>query len=401
LPFTILAGELFLQAKRLLALFIVNNIGVYMSNCLLLIGSFILQSFILISCKKEPAASTNPYITISSSVTSVAEDDPNGSVNISLILSGTSNKAVTLDYNTADSTAIAGKDYVAVLSGRLTVPPGEISKAVTVNIIRDTSQKQDVFFKVIFSNPVNGILTRSSGIIKIVNVDYANLVWSDEFNDGPLNSSIWDYELGAGGWGNNELENYTYSINNVHIDSGYLHITALNPSIGSYTSGRITTQGKKEFTHGRVEIRAQLPEGRGLWPALWMLGGNFSSIGWPECGEIDMMELVGDAPSTIYGSVHWNNNGHASRSNSFTLSGSKFSSGFHVFSFIWTPNRLIWLVDNQQYSNLRRSEISTFPFDLPQFFIFNVAVGGDWPEAPDQTTVFPQNMIVDYIRVYQ
>jgi beta-glucanase (GH16 family) len=390
-----------LQTKRPLVLFIVDSIDIDMKNCLLIIVSFILQSFVLISCKKGPAASTTPYITISSSMTQVAEDNPNGSVNISLNLSGVSNNAVTLDYNTADSTAIAGKDYVAVLSGQLTFKPGEISKTVTINILQDTSQKQDVFFKVLFSNSVNGVLTRTSGIIKIINVDYANLVWSNEFNDGPLDSAIWNYELGGGGWGNNELENYTNSINNVHIDSGYLHITALNPSPGSYTSGRITTQGKKEFTYGRFEIRAQLPEGRGLWPALWMLGGNISSVGWPKCGEIDIMELIGNAPSTIYGSVHWNDNGHVSRSNIFTLSVSKFSSGFHVFSLIWTPSRLIWLVDNQKYSDLSRSEINAFPFDLPQFFIFNVAVGGNWPGAPDQTTIFPQNMIVDYIRVYQ
>jgi hypothetical protein len=384
-----------------LALFIVNNFDIYMKNSLLFIGSFVLSLFILTSCKEEPAASNTLYISVSSTVTQVAEDSPNGSVNISLILSRTSDKSVTLDYSTLDSTAIAGKDYVAVLSGKLTFQPGEISKAVSVNILPDTSLKQDVAFKVVFSNPVNGILTRSSGIVKIINVDYTTLVWSDEFNVGPLNSAIWNYETGAGGWGNNELENYTNSMNNVHIDSGYLHITALNPSAGSYTSGRITTQGKKEFTYGRVDIRAQLPEGKGLWPALWMLGGNISSAGWPKCGEIDIMELIGNAPSTVYGSVHWNDNGHVSTNNSFTLSGSKFSSGFHVFSLKWTPGRLIWLVDNQQYSNLSRGGISAFPFDLPQFFIFNVAVGGNWPGSPDPTTVFPQNMIVDYIRVYQ
>jgi hypothetical protein len=375
--------------------------GVYMKYNLLLIGILVLKSFILTSCKKEAAISTTPYIATGSAVTRVDEDNPNGSVSISLILSCASNKAVTLNYTTADSTAIAGKDYVTVLSGHLTFQPGEISKAITVNILQDTSQKQDVFFKVVFSNPVNGVLTSSSGIIKIINVDYANLVWSNEFNDGSLNSAIWNYELGAGGWGNNELETYTNSINNVHIDSGYLHITALNPSAGSYTSGRITTQRKKEYTYGRVVIRAKLPEGKGVWPALWMLGGNISSVGWPKCGEIDIMELIGNTPSIIYGTAHWDNNGHVSRGNSFTLSGSKFSSGFHVFSLIWTPNRLIWLVDNQQYSNLSRSEIGAFPFDLPQFFIFNVAVGGSWPGIPDQTTVFPQNMIVDYIRVYQ
>lgn len=384
-----------------MALFMFNIIiPVYLKNRFFLFSAVILQSFLFSSCKKEQATTTTPEIVISNSVFQVIEDAQEASIDLPVILSGIYKKVVSLEYATTDSTALAGKDY-AVTSGKLTFQPGETSKVIKVNIVSNTDQQQDVFFKVVFSNPVNGVLTGSGMIIKIINVDYAKLVWSDEFNDAPLNTSVWNFEQGAGGWGNNELQSYTSSVNNVHIDSGYLHITALNPSGTYYTSGRITTQGKKEFTCFRVEIRAKLPEGKGIWPALWTLGGNFSTVGWSKCGEIDIMELLGHTPSTVHGAVHWDSNGHASRTNSFTLYSGKFSSEFHAFSLIWTPNRLKWLVDNQQYYSLNRAEINSFPFALPQFFIFNIAVGGNWPGSPDQTTIFPQHMIVDYIRVYQ
>ena len=369
-----------------------------MKHSLLYFILLILELIILTSCKKELIT---PDIIINSSEISIVEDTPDACINIPVTLSDATDKDVILEYSTADSTAISGKDYIPVTSGKLIFTPGETSKAIKINILTDTAQKQDVFFKVIFYNPVNGILTGSGMTIKIINVDYAALVWNDEFNAGSLNTADWNYEQGATGWGNNELQNYTNSINNVHIDTGYLHITALNPSGSSYTSGRITTQGKKEFTYLRVEIRARLPEDKGIWPALWMLGGNFSSVGWPKCGEIDIMELIGSAPSVVHGTVHWDANGYTSRTGSFALYGGTFSSGFHVFSLIWTPNRLMWFVDNQQYFYLSRTEISAFPLNLPQFYIFNVAVGGNWPGNPDQTTTFPQHMIVDYIRVYQ
>jgi hypothetical protein len=364
------------------------------------LSTLLLFAFINGSCKKDPGSSF-PVVRIDGSVFKVAEDIQNSSAELAVYLSGATDKVVSLDYATADSTAIAGKDYVAVNSGKIVFQPGELSKKIKIDILPNTTQKFDVVFKVVLSNPVNCILPGSGFKVKILNVDYTTLVWSDEFNSGQLNTSVWNYELGAGGWGNNELQTYTNSLNNVHLDSGYLHITAMNPSGTSYTSARITTKGKKEFTYFRVDIRAMVPEGKGVWPALWTLGGNISAVSWPKCGEIDIMELLGQTPATVYGTVHWDANGHQMRGSSYALPAGKFSSGFHIFSLIWTPGRFKWLIDNQEYFNLNRTEISAFPFDLPQFFIFNVAIGGNWPGSPDLTTKFPQHLIVDYIRVYQ
>jgi len=359
-----------------------------------------LQPVLNSSCKKE-GSSVTPEIKINNTQIQVAEDVPNGTTDIVINLSEVSDKTVSFDYVSSDSTAIAGMDYVALTSGTLTFQPGEKSKTIKVNILANPEKKEDSYFTVRLSNPVNSTLPARKIIVKILNVDYANLVWSDEFTSASLNTDVWNYELGGGGWGNNELEVYTNSVDNVHLDTGYLHITALNPSPNSYTSGRLTTKGKKEFTYFRVDIRAKMPEGQGIWPALWALGGNISTVSWPKCGEIDIMEYLGHTPSKVYGTLHWDANGHQQNGSSFTLPSGKFSTGFHVFSLIWTPNQFKWMVDNQEYYFVPRGSVSAFPFDLPEFFIFNVAVGGNWPGPPDANTVFPQSMIVDYIRVYQ
>lgn len=353
---------------------------------------------IFYSCKKD---SVTPGVTFNGRFFEVPEDVPSGSVDIIIRLSEQSDETVSLDYRTEDSTSVAGMDYVPVTSGKLAFQPGVTAASVRINILQDTAQKKDVYFKIVFSSPINAIISQESITVRIINVDYATLVWSDEFSAESLNTQVWNYELGAGGWGNNELETYTNSTNNVHLDSGYLHISALNPSPSYYTSGRLTTQGKKDFRYGKIRIRAKLPQGKGIWPALWMLGANFSTAGWPKCGEIDIMELLGHAPSVVYGTIHWDAGGYTSISGSYTLSGSSFSTGFHVFTLVWTPNNLKWSVDDLEFQTISRSSATAFPFDLPQFFIFNIAVGGNWPGSPDQTTVFPQHMIVDYIRVYQ
>jgi len=354
------------------------------------------------SCKKENGSSEMPEVVLNNAPALVGEDVINSSVSLPVFLSGASDETVTLSYSTQDSTAEAGKNYTAVTSGTLTFSPGETSKTIIISILHDTVGKQDVYFKVKLADPVNAVLDNSELTVRIINVDFASLVWSDEFSDANLNTTWWNYEQGNNnGWGNNELEVYTNKTENVHLDSGYLHITALSPSANYYTSGRITTQGKKEFTYGRIVLRAKLPEGQGIWPALWMLGSNISTISWPGCGEIDIMEYLGHETNKVYGTVHWNDNGHQYIGSNMTLLTGTFHTSFHIFTLVWTPNRFIWYVDNLQYFEKERLTISKFPFDLPQFFIFNLAVGGNWPGPPDENTTFPQHMIVDYVQVYQ
>lgn len=241
------------------------------------------------------------------------------------------------------------------------------------------------------------------------------LVWEDNFNGSSLNTSNWTFETGRGdnGWGNNELQYYREQ--NTSLQDGYLIITAKkeNFSDAQYTSSRIKTQNKQSFKYGRFDIRAVLPKGQGMWPALWMLGQNFSTVGWPRSGEIDIMELVGGGPSTtgrnnkVHGTLHWWND--SSNSNActceqgpgYTLSSGTFADEFHVFSIVWDETNIRWYVDNTLFQTINITPANLSEFHEPFFFIFNVAVGGIWPGSPDATTVFPQRMIVDYIRVFQ
>ena len=236
-------------------------------------------------------------------------------------------------------------------------------------------------------------------------LNYPNytLTWNDEFNDSTL-SSDWTQEIGNGnwGWGNNELQ--YYRAQNTSLENGYLIITAKQENFGGkdYTSSRIKTQGNVFQTYGRIDIRAKLPYGQGLWPALWMLGENFSNVGWPNCGEIDIMEMIGGSGGndrTVHGTVHWEDNGHASYGGHNTLSSGKLADEFHVFSIIWTSSSIKWLRDDIQYHSININNLSAFHNNF--FFIFNVAVGGNWPGIPDASTIFPQTMIVDYVRVFQ
>ena len=235
------------------------------------------------------------------------------------------------------------------------------------------------------------------------------LIWQDEFEGNSL-SADWIHEIGNDpgglpGWGNNELQ--YYQADNTDVSDGLLKITAKEYSVNgfNYTSSRIKTQGLQSFKYGRIDIRAALPYGKGIWPALWMLGENIPSVSWPACGEIDIMEMIGGDgynDRTVYGSLHWLDNGnHASAGDSKSLQSGLFAEEFHVFSIIWNATSIQFLCDDVQYYevNITGAELSEFQEHF--FFIFNIAVGGSWPGNPDNTTVFPQTMAVDYVRVFQ
>lgn len=232
------------------------------------------------------------------------------------------------------------------------------------------------------------------------------LVWEEEFEGASLNTQNWRHETGNGqnGWGNNELQYYRQE--NTNLVDGNLVITAKREDFGGspYTSSRIITQGKQSFRYGRIDIRAALPEGQGMWPALWMLGSNFSSVGWPACGEIDIMEMVGGQgrEKEIFGTVHWDNDGsYAKFGRTTVLAEGQSHNEFNVYSIIWNDSEIRWLVNDREYNVIDTSPASLNEFREEFFFIVNLAVGGSLPGSPDNTTSLPQHFIVDYIRVFQ
>ena len=243
--------------------------------------------------------------------------------------------------------------------------------------------------------------------------DGYSLTWSDEFSGTEINDDNWGYDIGGSGWGNNELQYHTNR--NAYLKEGLLVIRAQQEAYRgkNYTSSRLKTQGKQNFKYGRIDVRARLPEGAGIWPALWMLGENITDVGWPKSGEIDIMEMVGgnspqdkhpNGDRTAHGTMHWNNNGlngsysPVNTGKSEILSTS-LSEEFHVFSIQWDVNGIGWYIDDAQYSY--KTINSTQPFREEFFFIMNIAVGGDWPGSPNSSTVFPQRMVIDYVRVFQ
>lgn len=229
------------------------------------------------------------------------------------------------------------------------------------------------------------------------------LVWSDEFNGSSLNTANWTAEIGtgSGGWGNNELQYYTNRPQNLQVTGGNLVITAQKESYGgmNYTSARIKTQGLQNFTYGKVEARIKLPSGQGLWPAFWMLGSNISTVGWPYCGEIDIMERVNHNPF-VNGTVHWDAGGHADYGRT---SGNLDFSQYHTYSIEWDSKYIRWFVDGNQFNEfyIENGTGNTEEFQKPFFILLNLAVGGNWPGSPDGSTPFPSQMLVDYVRVYQ
>ena len=269
---------------------------------------------------------------------------------------------------------------------------------------------------------------------------FTNLVMSDEFDvEGAPNSEIWNFDTGTGfnGWGNNELQYYTDRTENVTVQNGLLVISAIQEDYNgsSYTSARLLTKGKFSQAYGRFEARIKVPGGSGLWPAFWLLGENYDVDGWPQCGEIDIMEYRRQEPTMVSGSIHGpgysgesNPQGHLTKS--YDLGNDRYDAGFHVFGIEWGPDYINYYIDDVLYNQIRPSDIVVTPadavytlndgvaatdeaeaieptnvtgdwvFNKPFFIIINLAVGGNFPGSPDNGELFPQNMLVDYVRVY-
>lgn len=244
-----------------------------------------------------------------------------------------------------------------------------------------------------------------------LNAQCWNLVWEDEFSGSSLDLANWDYQTGGGGWGNNELQFYTGG-DNVTVSGGTLKITAQEDTGNAYpgnayTSSRIRTQNRGDWRYGKMEARIKLPQGKGIWPAFWMMPTDNVYGTWPSSGEIDIMEYLGHQTAITYATCHYGNayNDKGSLGSSTTLSSGIFPDAFHTFSIEWEPGEIRWYLDGSQFysANISYSDFQTYtwPFDQRFHFILNLAVGGEWPGAPDGTTVFPQTMEVDWVRVYQ
>jgi hypothetical protein len=383
--------------------------------------AYILFSF---SCSKSEMDQEPDLPTLSiNNVTHERDDKDVTLYRFNINVRPASNKEITVSYNTLDGTAKSDVDYNTV-EGTLTIPANQTSGYIDVNVTADSLRQAEQTFYVQLDSPVNAKISgngKGTGTIQndgtyfpVDGTGYSSseiypgmsLAWSDEFDGSTLDNSSWTREIGGWGWGNNELEYYTNSTKNSFTSEGYLVIEARKETNGSnnYTSARIISKDKRTFTYGRIDIRAKLPKGQGIWPALWMLGNNISQVSWPACGEIDIMELLGHEPKKSYGTIHWGPAGGGSThiGGNYVLPSGDFSDSFHVFSLLWETDKFTFMVDDNVFYTADKNQVNgDYPFDKPFFFIMNVAVGGNWPGNPDGTTVFPQRMIVDFVRVFQ
>lgn len=235
------------------------------------------------------------------------------------------------------------------------------------------------------------------------------LVWADEFNyNGLPDSTKWGYEVGGTGWGNNELQYYTFADTaNAVVKNGKLFITARKKEIEGkrFSSARLVTKGKAEWKYGKIEINAKLPPGRGLWPAAWMLGSNFKEAGWPDCGEIDIMEHVGFNRDSVFGTIHSLAYNHMKGTQKGTTTAIKEPyTRFHTYAIEWTPDKIDFLLDDKVYYSVKNEHktVAEWPFDQPFYLLLNIAVGGDLGGMKGlDEQVFPAVMEVDYVRVYK
>lgn len=376
-------------------------------------------------CEKEPEVEVEvaiPNLWVAEII--LVEKDANYVIDIEISVSDTVETDITLDLRTISGTADE-TDFVP-LETTVSILKGAVKGYAQLTIIGDEVPEKHETFEVEIYNPVNANIPRGKSLITIINDDVdglqvpengyqsatsypgRELIWEEQF-DG-LNPNVWNFDIGDGceqnlcGWGNNELQ--YYQEDNLAITDGYLVIEARKEEVEGmdYTSTRINTKGKRSFQYGRIDIRAVAPKGQGMWPALWMLGNNIDQVSWPACGEIDIMEMVGGdtTDNVVHGTLHWDNAGsYAGYGGSKALEEGILNDAFHVYSIDWNADRIQFYIDDFLYHQMSISSAELSEFRNQFYFIINLAVGGNWPGWPDDTTEFPQWFIVDYIRVFR
>lgn len=386
---------------------------------------FFLQLISILGCTKkmDPPAEL-PGLTVETLM--IEEGDQEKPVYLRLLLEAPPAETARVFVSSENGTAEANSDYVSFQNQEIVFQPGDQIEELKIDVLGDKDFETDEEFTVKVESLTGARILVGEAKVTLLNDDtdttnstvlipttgYSTpetypgmtLIWQDEFSGNELDTDWWSYEIGTGnnGWGNNESQYYRSE--NTFTQDGHLIIEARKENFAGreYTSSRLITKGKFDFQYGRVDIRAALPYGQGVWPALWMLGDNISSVGWPSCGEIDIMELLGQEPNRVYGAAHWSNAGqHTYIGGNIQLSSGNFYNAFHVFSIEWNAQEIRWFVDDQHFYTLPLTPAEMSEFHANFFFLFNIAVGGNWPGYPDATTIFPQRMIVDYIRVFQ
>jgi len=237
-----------------------------------------------------------------------------------------------------------------------------------------------------------------------INAQEKQLVWEENFDGKDLDFNVWNLDLGDGcpdlcGWGNNEAQVYTNA--NYKVENGFLSLVA-KKSDNVYTSTRINSKNKKEFLYGKIEVRAKLALGKGLWPAFWMLGKNIEEVGWPACGEIDILEYVGREPNSIFTTLHTqDSHGNSKNTRKDKIKG--IEEGFHTYAIDWNHKSIAFYIDDQLFYTFEPKEITAeiWPFDQPFYLLLNLAVGGNFGGHDIDDSIFPKEFVIDYIRVYQ
>jgi len=394
------------------------------------ISLIVLTVGLLSNCSKG-GDNTQPTVSQSRvSINDVIKPEGNAGTTqfvFNVTLDKASPQEVSVNYSVTSGTAKVNEDFTHSVQS-ISFAPNETQKTITINVVADDVKESDEEFTVTLMNTLNAVLykTVGNGVIQnddtrigFTNAGYDapgsypgySLSWADEFNGPALNTSIWSHENGDGcpgncGWGNNELEYYTDRAENLYFQDGKMIIEARKESFAgkSYTSSKILTRGKKMIKFARIDIRAKLPKGKGIWPAFWMMPQSSVFGGWPKSGELDIMEVVGHEPQKTHGTLHFGPGpGSTQLGGNYSLSTGTFYDEFHVFSVEWKQDQIKWLVDGVVFSTHTKAEFGSnnYPFNEEFYLIFNLAVGGNWPGSPDANTTLPQWLIVDYVRVYQ